>query len=571
MNNVLDTEIILKGPKGDKGDQGIQGPQGPQGEQGIQGIQGVQGEIGPKGETGPQGPQGEQGIQGPQGEVGPQGPQGVQGPKGEQGEPFRIKKTYSTIESMIADYDNMQIDDHVMINGNVEQEDNAKLFCKTNVEDPTYKWVYLGDFSGATGIQGPQGPQGVQGPQGEQGPQGVQGPQGPKGDKDPVQYDVMPIAGEDYLNKIVQFTGTTDSTYTNGYFYKCVSNGQQEPTYSWEQTNVQDMPSNDNINIGLITTGNNSSDRFDFGKLKKGIYFCRRIESYINGFYWSVNGTPGNSISFSIRYIYVLKDFADANVNEVYAYIYGVCNPGSGRPDVAESRWSVKKTGNNSISFINNSTYEDYWCSYLTNKNQTFYGVKTFGSIPKQANTNAPTQDAEFTNKKYVDDAITAISGGASVNYFDARQAFLFEGKDVGIYYPTNTNRISFMYNFLSGDSGGAKNGTVVSLIIVNKVTAENPDTTKTYAVGTFLDGAGTLQQFVLTYNGTKYVMNYYNNYYSAYMLTNYAQTINGIKTFGSFPVTPSSAPTTDYQTANKKYVDDSIANAITTTLNGSY
>lgn len=35
------------------------------------------------------------------------------------------------------------------------------------------------------------------------------------------------------------------------------------------------------------------------------------------------------------------------------------------------------------------------------------------------------------------------------------------------------------------------------------------------------------------------------------------AQTINGVKTFGSFPVTPSSAPTSDYQVANKKYVDD--------------
>jgi len=34
-------------------------------------------------------------------------------------------------------------------------------------------------------------------------------------------------------------------------------------------------------------------------------------------------------------------------------------------------------------------------------------------------------------------------------------------------------------------------------------------------------------------------------------------QTIAGIKTFTSFPITPSSAPTTDYQTANKKYVDD--------------
>ncbi len=34
-------------------------------------------------------------------------------------------------------------------------------------------------------------------------------------------------------------------------------------------------------------------------------------------------------------------------------------------------------------------------------------------------------------------------------------------------------------------------------------------------------------------------------------------QTVNGIKTFGSFPITPSSAPTGDYQMANKKYVDD--------------
>lgn len=35
------------------------------------------------------------------------------------------------------------------------------------------------------------------------------------------------------------------------------------------------------------------------------------------------------------------------------------------------------------------------------------------------------------------------------------------------------------------------------------------------------------------------------------------AQTLAGVKTFSSFPVTPSSAPTTDYQVANKKYVDD--------------
>lgn len=38
------------------------------------------------------------------------------------------------------------------------------------------------------------------------------------------------------------------------------------------------------------------------------------------------------------------------------------------------------------------------------------------------------------------------------------------------------------------------------------------------------------------------------------------AQTVNGVKTFGSFPVTPSSAPTSNYQVANKKYVDDTVS-----------
>ncbi len=35
-------------------------------------------------------------------------------------------------------------------------------------------------------------------------------------------------------------------------------------------------------------------------------------------------------------------------------------------------------------------------------------------------------------------------------------------------------------------------------------------------------------------------------------------QAVGGIKTFSSFPVTPSAAPTANYQVANKKYVDDS-------------
>ena len=83
--------------------------------------------------------------------------QGQIGPMGPQGNPFQVKKTYATIDLMIADYDNMEINDYVMISGNIEQEDNAKLFVKTEQEDPVYRWQYLADFSGASGVVGPQG------------------------------------------------------------------------------------------------------------------------------------------------------------------------------------------------------------------------------------------------------------------------------------------------------------------------------------------------------------------------------------------------------------------------------
>jgi hypothetical protein len=44
---------------------------------------------------------------------------------------------------------------------------------------------------------------------------------------------------------------------------------------------------------------------------------------------------------------------------------------------------------------------------------------------------------------------------------------------------------------------------------------------------------------------------------HTQYVETTGDETIAGVKTFSSFPVTPSEEPTTDYQAANKKYVDE--------------
>ena len=219
----------IKGPRGDKGEIGPEGPRGIQGPEGQRGVQGERGPIGPQGIpglTGPEGPKGDKGPQGPVGPagpkgdaftfedfteaqlkalVGPQGPQGERGiigpkgdqgekgeigPKGDRGEPFAIYKSYSSVEAMKADVDNIPIGKLALINADTNNEDNAKVYVKE-----LGGLTFLVDLSGAQGIQGPRG---LQGPQGKpfvytdftpdqlsalRGPKGDKGEVGPKGDK----------------------------------------------------------------------------------------------------------------------------------------------------------------------------------------------------------------------------------------------------------------------------------------------------------------------------------------------------------------------------------------------------
>ena len=54
--------------------------------------------------------------------------------------------------------------------------------------------------------------------------------------EDKFRYSTMPTASVDYLNKIVEYIGTTNANYTNGYFYQCRFDGTN---YSWVQKNIQ--------------------------------------------------------------------------------------------------------------------------------------------------------------------------------------------------------------------------------------------------------------------------------------------------------------------------------------------
>ena len=73
--------------------------------------------------------------------------------KGNKGDAFQINKVYNSITEMNANYanDNVPIGGFVVIEtGNVEDEDNAKIYVKGQSN-----YEYLTDLSGSKGIQGP--------------------------------------------------------------------------------------------------------------------------------------------------------------------------------------------------------------------------------------------------------------------------------------------------------------------------------------------------------------------------------------------------------------------------------
>ena len=111
-----------------------------------------------KGETGAQGAQGIQGIQ------------GVKGDKGDKGDPFTVAKVYESVEAMNAGFatDNVSEGGFVIIDtGNVEDDDNAKLYVKGITE-----YSFITDLSGATGIKGEAGQNGTDGIDGQDGQDG---------------------------------------------------------------------------------------------------------------------------------------------------------------------------------------------------------------------------------------------------------------------------------------------------------------------------------------------------------------------------------------------------------------
>lgn len=223
-----------------------------------------------------------------------------------------------------------------------------------------------------------------------------------------TQYSTMPTASVDNLGKIVQYTGTTDSTYTHGYFYQCVSDGESTPTYSWENINVQ--AGGGGVSEGLPTylvgspTQINNID-IPLETLKAGFYKPQYEQMTI---YLTKNGNRSYEIQL-LNDLIIFKDYADAQVGEIFGLVP------NGYNNEFNYRY-IKKTSDNK-GYSNDYTYISNLpntSNYLfANKYGTcsFNGNVSFLYIPTIINYAEPTTDKDLTPKKYVDDKPTTYAG----------------------------------------------------------------------------------------------------------------------------------------------------------------
>jgi hypothetical protein len=173
--------------------------------------------------------------------------------------------------------------------------------------------------------------------------------------------------------------------------------------------------------------------------------------------------------------------------------------------------------------------------------NQSVAGVKTFTSLPKIP-TTTPTDNAQAASKKYVDDT---ASGKAA---------------DTAVVHNTGAETVAGVKTFSSipiiPTDTPTQNGQVASKAYVDAAVAGGGGGGggTSYTAGTGLQLVGTEFSLDSTTQTAVSAVSGKAADNAVVHLTG-AESVAGVKTFTDSPVVPT--PTTDYQVATKKYVDD--------------
>lgn len=276
------------------------------------------------------------------------------------------------------------------------------------------KYIVINGPEGPAGPRGETGPRGVQGPAGERGPAGPIGPQGPAGET-PVKgvdyftpRDIAEIEG-DIEENIEEITGeladldTTDKTNLVSAINEVASSSSSY--VAGEGINISNNEISSTMPIYSITN-NTQQNPFIIENAKPGIYlFGYAASIYMKGFETASNNSI---ISLCNGFILITNSQIDktSNTYQTVGYAWGTqkdsfsngsLNHFSGIISVYSPNGSVKigtYSGEKSVGITGNTNIS---------------GIKTFKTLPETS--VVPTNDNQFTNKKYVDDSIASVQG----------------------------------------------------------------------------------------------------------------------------------------------------------------
>lgn len=153
-------------------------------------------------------------------------------------------------------------------------------------------------------------------------------------------------------------------------------------------------------------------------------------------------------------------------------------------------------------------------------------------------------------------------------NYNNSNSPFIFANKEVGLYLvgERTTSGSNFYFKKDSNSGNNSIAGYPMFMEYYKDINEIGTPSANTYFANLYIvDNGGSEKGYVYSYRfylDTSGNIHYDSTILNFQTITNGTQTFYGIKTFNNLPEC-SSAPTSNNQFANKKYVDDSITTAI--------
>lgn len=215
-----------------------------------------------------------------------------------------------------------------------------------------------------------------------------------------IQVESMPMATESDLGKVLQYIGTTNLNYTNGYFYKCV---YKNNLYLWEQQNVQPDATGQTIQVETMPTASAA----ELGKIYQ--YIGQDGGGALHGYFYECVALVGGGYGWLETEVSApTEELSSSDMEDVKGAFSPVIKSVGGLPILFDEGGTERQVG---------------WYRYANGTKKPVYEKTIFNTMPSEV------------------DVSKLVSINASIDTFVFDKCYL-KNNDTGNYLP-----LSYMNN----------------------------------------------------------------------------------------------------------------------------